>query len=659
MDGDLDLIYTTSSPADGSGDRTVSIAENLGSSSFEITRPGASLSIDGQALLSESVLRIDALSGGLTVTGSLIVAPGASLIGDGEIFGSLSNEGTVEPDPLATFTVTGIYMQAVASGVGAENAILRLEISESSASSLSIGMSASLSGALIVEGPTSYDPPASASFPIVSAASTAGRFSVAFLPGVTPDIEGNGRFLRVDYPVAGVTNGTVSVNLVVDSLSGQIDTEAAEAFDVNGEPVAAAVGDLNNDGLIDLALAVPDPNAPTTAPGSAVVLYNAGSTAGVWNGFTNSTQITVGVDPSAIAFGEADLDGGLDIAVANSADDTVTVITNDGLGTPTSLVVAQVIFVGDDPQGVAFGDLDEDKWDDIAVANFGSDNVTILQNQQGIGPGWMGMGGAQTLPAGDGPIDVIFGDLDEDKWDDVVVLNANDGTVTFFDNAFPPGMFAPPLVLAADAGSLDLGIGDLDADGVNDIFTANPGADSVSIILNNGDSTFEPVVNLPLAGAPRSIAAVDLDDDLDLDLAIVAEDAMGVNTIRVLRNDLTDGQLIFAPDADIDAGSEPLFVFAGDVDNDGQGDLITVNSTSGARSAESGVPAMPIGVVRQSAAPCLGDCDGNGVVEFNDLVSMLFEFGNETAPVECDADASGVVEFNDLVTALFAFGPCN
>ncbi|MEQ9616527.1 MAG: hypothetical protein RLN60_00665 [Phycisphaerales bacterium] len=55
---------------------------------------------------------------------------------------------------------------------------------------------------------------------------------------------------------------------------------------------------------------------------------------------------------------------------------------------------------------------------------------------------------------------------------------------------------------------------------------------------------------------------------------------------------------------------------------------------------------------------CLGDCDNSGTVDFNDLVSMLFEFGTPGSQEGCDADETGNVDFNDLVTALFAFGPC-
>ena len=55
---------------------------------------------------------------------------------------------------------------------------------------------------------------------------------------------------------------------------------------------------------------------------------------------------------------------------------------------------------------------------------------------------------------------------------------------------------------------------------------------------------------------------------------------------------------------------------------------------------------------------CPGDCDNSGVVNFADLVAMLFEFGTPGSFEGCDADNSGVVNFADLVATLFVFGPC-
>ncbi|CAE7656795.1 unnamed protein product [Symbiodinium necroappetens] len=50
-----------------------------------------------------------------------------------------------------------------------------------------------------------------------------------------------------------------------------------------------------------------------------------------------------------------------------------------------------------------------------------------------------------------------------------------------------------------------------------------------------------------------------------------------------------------------------------------------------------------------------GDADGNGIVDFNDLVAMLFQFGAPNPTPNADCDGSGVVDFNDLVCALFLF----
>lgn len=55
---------------------------------------------------------------------------------------------------------------------------------------------------------------------------------------------------------------------------------------------------------------------------------------------------------------------------------------------------------------------------------------------------------------------------------------------------------------------------------------------------------------------------------------------------------------------------------------------------------------------------CPGDVDGNGSVEFADLVSLLSAWGSSCTGCPEDVDGSGTVEFSDLVALLSAFGPC-
>jgi len=63
-------------------------------------------------------------------------------------------------------------------------------------------------------------------------------------------------------------------------------------------------------------------------------------------------------------------------------------------------------------------------------------------------------------------------------------------------------------------------------------------------------------------------------------------------------------------------------------------------------------------VVAAANIVCLGDCDGSGTVDFNDLVEMLFNFGLDFVPPECDPTEDAQTDFNDLVATLFLFGPC-
>ena len=62
--------------------------------------------------------------------------------------------------------------------------------------------------------------------------------------------------------------------------------------------------------------------------------------------------------------------------------------------------------------------------------------------------------------------------------------------------------------------------GDLDGDGDLDLAVANAGSDNVSVLLGNGDGTFQSAVHHGAGGVPSSVATGDLDGDGDLDLAV-------------------------------------------------------------------------------------------------------------------------------------------
>jgi FG-GAP-like repeat len=108
-----------------------------------------------------------------------------------------------------------------------------------------------------------------------------------------------------------------------------------------------------------------------------------------------------------------------DLAVANFGSNNVTILVGDGGGdfkpVPTSPEA-----VGKAPTSVAAGDFSGDGRQDLAVANFGSDNVTVLN----------GGGSGDVTPALSSPeaVDkkrhsVAVGDFDGDGFPDLATAN--------------------------------------------------------------------------------------------------------------------------------------------------------------------------------------------------------------------------------------------
>ena len=295
----------------------------------------------------------------------------------------------------------------------------------------------------------------------------------------------------------------------------------------------------------------------------------------------------------------------------------------------------------------------------VANAGGGSGQVVVLLGT--------GMGTFSTLPAiglSGVPSSLVAGDIDDEPkdLDDIVTANSSAfgaDTVSVIVN-LGGGAFADPidLPIPADAAPAAVTIADLDTVGLADIVTANRGMGTVSVILNDGGGVFRAAVGLPVGDQPRSITSIDLGGDGDFDIAVVVTNELGDPIVQVLRNDLSNGQLIFADAEQLDAGANPVLLITGDLDGDLADDLIVINEGGGGAAAAGGNGGPTMSSVNVGLNEfCAADMDNSGSVGILDFLTLLTAWGTDPGGPP-DFDDDGIVGVVDFLTLLANWGPC-
>lgn len=243
---------------------------------------------------------------------------------------------------------------------------------------------------------------------------------------VTGDFNGDG---NVDFAVTSFASSEVS--LFFGDGTGAFTQAAGSPVALPAgvlNPVAMVKGDFNNDGKVDLAI-VANNNAPAAA-GELVVLLGQGN--GTFLAAGPAT--TVGNGPVALATGDFDASGSLDVAVLNQTDATVTILLNHGDGTfglgpnsPLSLGTGTV------PTGIAVTDVDKNGTPDILVSDSATNSFSVFLN------GGLGVFAfALEPPAGTNPSAIIAAPLESTTPSDAAITNnlsSGTGQVTVILNS--------------------------------------------------------------------------------------------------------------------------------------------------------------------------------------------------------------------------------
>jgi hypothetical protein len=281
----------------------------------------------------------------------------------------------------------------------------------------------------------------------------------------------------------------------------------------------------------------------------------------------------VGESPYAVTSGDFNGDGKIDLASANIGDDNVSVLLGNGDGT---FSVAINYSVGGQPQSIAVGYFNTDGIVDLVTANVESDNVSVL-----LGNGNGTFSAATNYPVGDEPHDIAVGDFDADGDADLVTADSRSNQVSVLLNN-GNGTFGAAVSYdvrnAGDDANVyphKLAIGDFNGDTKPDLAVMILSGDKVSVILNKGDGTFNPATNHP-AGGQQDLAVGDFNGDGKADLAIVDVTDDQVFALP----GLGDGTFGDAKSFDVGKNVDPFAIVVSDVNGDGKADLVTANRTA-------------------------------------------------------------------------------
>jgi len=312
--------------------------------------------------------------------------------------------------------------------------------------------------------------------------------------------------------------------------------------------------------------------------------------------------------PVALAVGDFDGDGNLDLVTADMADDAVSLLAGDGAG-DFAAAVSTSLGEGAAPVELAAGPLSADGFDDVLVANGGSTTVTILH---GSDAGFT----LETISTAGTPSDVAIADLNGTGELDFAYVNAEDDVFGTF-TALPGGGYN--LADVNDGGPIpfvdSFVFGEVAVEGALDVVFSGDLVVGASPGVGDGSIEETVIVVADVVAPVLRMGGGDVNDDGELDVALATE--AGV-VVLVGDGDSTlpefDENLLGQHDMVVDA-------IVVDVTGEGHQDIVAVARGDAELVIYPGfgdgtfgeATTLPVGAGASSVAAA--DFDGDGAVE--------------------------------------------
>ncbi|MES1192402.1 MAG: VCBS repeat-containing protein [Steroidobacter sp.] len=322
------------------------------------------------------------------------------------------------------------------------------------------------------------------------------------------------------YPDAGYAGIILQSHTSAGTFQQSVDTA------IGTNPSIIALGDLDEANGIDLVTA--------NASSNNVSVLLQGTTAGQFNTAMNvAANGSANGVPNDVAAGDLNNDGLADIAVADSYNGNVDVLLQDPANHGHFLTPAYLA-TGNQTISVAVGDVNGDGLADVVATSYdlyGNNGVVSVFIQDANNPGSFLT--RVDYASGPEPSCVKIADVNGDGKPDLVITNrgpgadhmGSAGVSVLLQVASAPGTFTTPVTYATAPGAINVAVGDLNGDGKPDLVVANLGGGwtgSVSVLLQDPAQAgvFQSATNYAGVYGPLSVAIGDLNGDGKPDIAV-------------------------------------------------------------------------------------------------------------------------------------------
>lgn len=381
------------------------------------------------------------------------------------------------------------------------------------------------------------------------------------------DLEGNGQ-----KDVISMQSGANAIQVYRVTRDGSVAAIDAKMMGLAlpGKGLACAVGDYDNDGLPDLAVALED---------RVAIFHNLGH--GKFADTTSAVGIRTLNHPEGLTFVDFDHDGDVDLFITGSALDSGTgpnvLWRNNGNSTFTEWTGPTGLTGTAESLGAILSDINNDRAIDLVVTGR-SASPTIFENQREGAFRSVALYDDSSLPTTRG---VSILDFNKDGWMDLAVTHAGAPGLTVWKNLEGKRFERVPLPMKDVSGAWGLTAIDFDNDGWIDLaaIVETPHGSRLRVLRNCGTRGFQDVTealklaNVDISGA-KSLIAADVDGDGAPDLIVARGDRpplvlrnIGGNqnhSLRIALTGLADNRLALGAKVEVFAnGASQKFEVAG------------------------------------------------------------------------------------------------